>query len=116
MSFEINVLYAKARKLAPIPMAAQEERELIPGKLNLKSLETDLLNLIKMLTKLENEDTKYGIDEVKFGVGISEDSEGKIRVGISASILNILRGEAYGETGTKTSQNQLFEITIRKKK
>jgi hypothetical protein len=113
MSYEINVLYPRPRERVPIPMAAQSE--LTPAKIDLKSLETDLLGLIKMLDKLESEETNYSVDEVKLGVGISEDSEGKIRIGFAASILTFFRGEASGELGQRMSQNQLFEIRIHKK-
>lgn len=113
MSYEINVLYPKRREKAVIPLAAQSE--LIPAKIDLKSLETDLLSLIKMLNKLESEETKYSVDEVKLGVGMVEDSEGKIRIGFAASILTFFRGEASSESGQRISQNQLFEVRIRKK-
>jgi len=115
MSYEINVLYPKPRERAPVPMAAQGEFELTIAKIDLKSLETDLMTLIKMLNKLESEEANYGVDEVKLGVGLSDDSEGKIHVGFAASILTFLRGEVSAESGLRTSQNQLFEMTIRKK-
>ena len=113
MSYEINVLYPKPKEKPPRVMAALSE--LKPGKIDLKSLKTDLRRLIKMLEKLESEETKYGVDEVKLTVGITEDAEGKIHIGFAASLFSLFRGEAGAESGERISQNQLFEIRIRKK-
>lgn len=113
MSYEINVLYPKQKAGTPVAMFAQTE--MVPSKIELKTLEEDLTNLVKMLDSLEEKGSRYSIDEVKLGVGITEDSEGKIRVGFAASILSLFKVESSGETGEKLSQNQLLEITIRKK-
>ena len=111
MSYEITVLYPKSKEKPPRVLAAQSE--ITPGKIDLKSLETDLASLIKTLENLP--ETKYGVDEVKVVVGIAEDSEGKIHIGFLASLLSLFKGEITSEIGEKINQNQLFEITIRKK-
>ena len=106
-------MYPKRTEKVPQVLAAKSE--LIAGRIDLKSLETDLQSLMKTLENLEAEETKYVVGEVKLKVGITEDSDGKMHVGFVASALNFLRGEVSAEIGEKLSQDQLFEIVIRRK-
>lgn len=114
MSYEITVIYPKEKDKGPRIMAAAVS-EYNLEKLDLKPMEADLSNLLKMLEKLDSETSKYGVGEINLSLGVAKDTEGKIHVGFTASLLNLFRGEASAETSERLTQNRLFEIKICKK-
>ena len=113
MTNEIVVIYPDTAKSEPRILAAK--REWVPGKVDLTPLEADLKNLIALFEKLETTGSRYEVGEAKVTVGMAKDSEGKIHLGISAKVLHLLTGEVSTEFGQAKSENQLLEITIRRK-
>ena len=85
-------------------------------EIDFSSIENDIKKLMTMFDNLGSATSKYEVNEAKFSVGFGKDTEGNIQIGISAKIIPLLFStEAGGKVESSRSENQLFEIVIKKK-
>ena len=114
MSKKIYVIYPEEVKEKPEEMMFAR-RQLLRTEIDLTQIENDLKNVIAMFENLEGTDSKYMVDEAKLTVGLIKDEEGKLQASIAAGFLGLIKGVIGGEVAEKTSENRLFEITIKRR-
>lgn len=78
-------------------------------------IEDDLKRLMTMFDHLSNADSKYEVNEARLSVGFGKNTDGNIQVGISAKIFPFFSAEGGGKFESSRSENQLFEIVVKKK-
>ena len=78
-------------------------------------IENDLRKLITMFDNLSKGDSKYEVNEARLSVGFGRNTNGDIQVGISAKIFPFFSAEGGGKVESSRSENQLFEIVVKKK-
>jgi len=114
VSKKIFVIYPEEMKEKPEEMMFAR-RQLARTEIDLSQIENDLKNVIAMFENVEGTDSKYRVDEAKLTVGLIKDKEGKLQASIAAGFLSLFKGVIGGEVAEKTSENRLFEITIKRK-
>jgi hypothetical protein len=103
--------------------ARPQKRRILAAKMEWKAeeidfspIENDIRKLMTMFDNLGSSTSKYEVNEAKLSVGFGKDIEGNIQIGISAKIIPFLfSAEAGGKVESNRSENQLFEIVIKKK-
>jgi hypothetical protein len=114
MKNTITVIYPiPGKKRKQKVLAARQSWE--PESIDISTLKDELVPLLKMLDELDEAVTRFSIDEAKVSVGLAKDAQGKLHVGISAKVLQLVGAELSGELGSTRSENQLLELTIRRR-